>query len=348
MFGIVRKFIFSLNVEGVKNIFLRTSKILQTLPSSKFKNKLLYQFKTPALRTSLWGIDFKNPLGLSSGFDNNGEFYNLLSVYGFSFVEIGSLTPFDTSKMFRSVSQIKGDMLMAPYDVKNKGVRYAIKHIQQDKPNCILAASILPNPQSINEEDIAKDFLESFSLLYDFVDIFVVNISNPSKNNVLLIQDRTSLGETIDPLLDCRLAYEHYKPILLKISPDIPMNLLDEMLDYCMISGIDGVVACNGSKNKDFFIETSSDKSLGQFLCFGDPVYERSLHIVKHIKEYTKGKLPIIGNCGISTPEKAYEMLKAGASLVEINTALMYEGPRIVKRILKYLNKQWQQQQYVQ
>ena len=164
--------------------------------------------------------------------------------------------------------------------------------------------------------------------------MFTVNVSRPNSDGLLEVQDRNALADIIDPLLELRLCYDTYKPVLVKFSPDTPVEQLDEMIDYCMLSGVDGVVACDTTRRTDLL--NARNKPASGYLS-GAPLFERTLAIVRHISEHTLGRFPIVACGGIMSPEQAASMLDAGASLVQMHTGLVFEGPKLVKKTLKYL-----------
>ena len=212
------------------------------------------------------------------------------------------------------------------------------EHLKKERPEVIVAANISKNTSSINEE-AAKDYETSFALLYDFVDMFVVNISCPNVVGLTALQDISFLSEIIDKLLDLRMYYDEYRPILLKVSPDLSHEQLDEIIDYSLRSGIDGIVAGNTTRSRDGLTTISQKRieEIGNGGMSGAPVHNKNLELVRYVHEKSEGKLPIIGVGGIMSPEDAKEMIDAGASLVEIYSGFIYEGPSLVKRILKHL-----------
>ena len=176
-------------------------------------------------------------------------------------------------------------------------------------------------------------------MLYEFVDFFVVNVSCPNVEGLTSLQDISYLSDIMDVILDKRMNMDAYKPILIKISPDISHAQVDEILDYAMRNGVDGIIAGNTTRSRDG-LTTSPQKveAIGKGGLSGAPLYEKSLAMVRYLAGKTEGKLPIIGTGGIMTPEQAREMLAAGASLIEIYTGFIYEGPGFPRKILKYLN----------
>ena len=301
--------------------------------------RAIYKRETPTLEKEVFGIHFPNPVGLAGGLDKNGEFYNDMANFGFGFVEIGSLTPQPQDgnpkpRCFR----VPGDRaIINRFGINNKGVKNAIEHLKKERPNVIVAANISKNTTSINEE-AAKDYESAFALLYDFVDMFVVNISCPNVVGLTALQDMNFLSDIIDRLLNLRMYYDEYRPILLKVSPDLSHEQLDEIIEYSLRSGIDGIVAGNTTRSRDGLTSITAEKieAIGNGGMSGAPVHKKNLELVKYVHQKSEGKLPIIGVGGIMSPEDAQEMIDAGASLVEIYSGFIYEGPGLVKRILKH------------
>ena len=226
------------------------------------------------------------------------------------------------------------------FGINNKGVKNAVEHLKKVRPEVIVAANISKNSTSINE-DAAKDYESGFALLYDFVDMFVVNVSCPNVVGLTSLQDITFLSEIVDRLLDLRMYYDEYRPILLKVSPDLSREQLDDIIDYSLRSGIDGLVAGNTTRSRDgLSIPQEQIEKIGNGGMSGAPVYKKNLALVKYIHEKTGGKLPVIGVGGIMSAQDAKEMLDAGASLVEIYTGFIYEGPALIKNINKLLESQ--------
>ena len=340
---LIRPILFKFPPETAHNLTFKGLGFLRRIPFAGKLLKLIYRHNAPSLSRNVFGINFPSPVGLAAGLDKNGEFYNELSWFGFSFIEIGSLTPEaqpgnPKPRLFRLPQD---NAIINRMGINNKGVQNAIRHIQKDAPKVILSASIAKNSTSASEEDIIADYKKAFSYLYDFVDMFTINVSCPNVHGLQNLQDVSYLSDILDPLLDLRICYDVYKPILVKVSPDIPSEELDEILKYCMQSGIDGIVAGNTTRSRDG-LRTSKEKieRIGNGGLSGAPLYEKSLAMVKHIHQFTSGRLPVVGVGGIMSPEQAKEMLDAGASLIEIYTGFIYEGPSIVKKINKYLESQ--------
>lgn len=337
---ILKPILFRFNPETAHNILFSLLSIIRYIPFVNPILRAIYKKDSPSLEKEVFGITFPNPVGLAGGLDKNGEFYNDMANFGFGFVEIGSLTPKpqDGNPKPRCW-RVPGDKaIINRYGINNKGVKNAVEHLKKVRPEVIVAANISKNTSSINE-DAAKDYETSFGLLYDFVDMFVVNVSCPNVVGLTSLQDISFLSDIVDKLLDLRMLYDIYKPILLKVSPDLSKEQLDDIISYCLRSGIDGIVAGNTTRSRDGLTTISQEKieEIGNGGMSGAPVHKKNLELVKYVHEKSEGKLPIIGVGGIMSPEDAKEMIDAGASLVEIYSGFIYEGPALVKKIIKHL-----------
>lgn len=337
----IRPVLFRFNPETAHNITMGALSILKHIPLARQIIRLVFCRETTELSREIFGRVFPNPVGLAGGLDKNGEHYNDLANFGFGFVEIGSLTPEPQPgnpkpRLFRVV---KDRAIINRMGINNKGVKNAIEHLKKEKPGVIVAANISKNSSSMNDE-ASKDYETAFALLYDFVDMFVINLSCPNVVGLAKLQDVSFLSDIMDKLLGLRMYFDEYRPILVKVSPDIPPQQLDEIIEYILMSGVDGIVAGNTTKSRDgLTIGQEKIDAIGNGGMSGAPLFEKNLRLVKYIHDKTGGNLPIIGVGGIMSPRQAKQMLDAGASLIEIYSGFIYEGPSLVKRILKYLQK---------
>ena len=335
----LKPILFRFNPETAHNLLFSGLSFLRHVPFARTIIRAIYKRESPATAREVFGIKFPNPVGLAGGLDKNGEFYNDMANFGFGFVEIGSLTPQpqDGNPKPRCFRVPQDKAIINRFGINNKGVRNAVEHLKKERPEVIVAANISKNTTSINE-DAAKDYESAFALLYDFVDMFVVNVSCPNVVGLTSLQDISFLSEIVDKLLDLRMYYDEYRPILLKVSPDLAKEQLDDIIDYCLRSGIDGLVAGNTTRSRDgITISQEKIEKIGNGGMSGAPVHKKNVALVKYIHERTEGKLPIIGVGGIMSAEDAKEMIDAGASLVEIYTGFIYEGPALIKQIIKHL-----------
>ena len=336
----LKPILFRFNPETAHNLLFSGLAFLRHVPFARSIIRGIYKKESPSLAREVFGINFPNPVGLAGGLDKNGEFYNDMANFGFGFVEIGSLTPLPQDgnakpRCFR----VPGDKaIINRFGINNKGVKNAVEHLKKNRPEVIVAANISKNTTSINE-DAGKDYEKAFGLLYDFVDMFVVNVSCPNVVGLTALQDISFLSEIVDKLLELRMYFDTYRPILLKVSPDLSHQQLDEIIEYCLRSGIDGLVAGNTTRSRDGITSISKEKieEIGNGGMSGAPLHQKNRELVKYVHTKSEGKLPIIGVGGIMSPEQAKAMLDAGASLIEIYTGFIYEGPALVKNIIKHL-----------
>lgn len=339
---IFKPILFLFSPETIHTLVMKLLATLKYIPFSGVIIRCLYSYKHPLLEREVFGIKFKNPIGFAAGFDKNGDYYNEIANFGFGFVEIGSVTPEPQPgnpkpRIFRLVAD---NAIINRMGINNNGVKYTVDRLKKVKPNIVVGGNISKGKTTTNE-DAGKDYERCFSLLYDFVDYFVLNVSCPNVKDLDKLQDVESLSDIVDRLLTHRRYSDNYRPILFKVSPDISQAQLDEIIDLVLISGIDGIVATNTTRSRDG-LKTDKERIdfIGEGGLSGAPLYQRSLEMVKYIHKRTEGNLPIIAVGGISTPEQAYEMLQAGASLIQIYTSFIYRGPATAKRMLKYIVKQ--------
>ncbi len=340
MYRFIRPLLFSLNPETAHAVTFNLLKLLRYIPFSRTVLRWIYSCNSPSLERDVFGITFKNPVGLAAGLDKNGAFYNDLANFGFGFIEIGSLTPEHQMgnakpRIFRLLND---EAIINRMGINNNGVKHTLNNIKKHPPKVIIGGNISKATATRNQ-DAVKDYEKSFSLLYDFVDYFVINVSCPNVKDLTKLQDIETLSEIIDSLLTLRRYFDDYRPILLKLSPDLPKENLDEIIDLILISGIDGVVATNTTRDRNNLnTEKSKLSAIGDGGLSGAPLFKKSIEMIRYIHERTEGNLPIIGVGGIMTPAQAKEMLDAGASLIQIYTGFIYKGPGLVKKILKHIS----------
>lgn len=336
---ILKPILFQFNPETAHNLLFSLLTFLRHIPGARAIMRAIYKKDSPRLAREVFGLNFPNPVGLAGGLDKNGEFYNDMADYGFGFVEIGSLTPKpqDGNPKPRCFRVPQDKAIINRFGINNKGVKNAVEHLKKERPEVIVAANISKNTTSINE-DAAKDYETSFALLYDFVDMFVVNVSCPNVVGLTALQDISFLSDIVDRLLDLRRYYDTYRPILLKVSPDLSREQMDDIIDYCLRSGIDGIVAGNTTRSRDgLTIPQSKIDEIGNGGMSGATVHKKNLELVRYIHTKSQGRLPIIGVGGIMSGKDAQAMIEAGASLVEIYSGFIYEGPGLVKNIITHL-----------
>ena len=301
-------------------------------------------------------MTFKNPVGLGAGFDKNARYLNELEALGFGFVEIGTVTPKpqDGNEKPRLFRLPKDKALINRMGFNNEGVEAVAETLKEWKtvngkrqtlnpkplnPKLIIGGNIGKNKITPNE-DAWKDYQICFEILHPYVDYFVVNVSSPNTPGLRELQEKDSLRKILTNLQNLNAKLLNPKPILLKIAPDLTISQIDDVIDLAMEIKLDGLVATNTTIARDGLItDESIVKNIGAGGLSGRPVEKRSTEVVDYIFKKTNGEIPVMASGGIFTGEDALEKLNAGATLVQVWTGFIYEGPAIVKNICKYLVK---------
>ena len=299
----------------------------------------IYAVEHPSLEREAFGMRFKNPIGVAAGFDRNAEVYRELSAMGFGFVEVGTITPRPQNGNPRPrVFRLSSDRaIINRTGLANKGLDYAISRLRTPHNECIVGCNIGKNTITPVEEQ-AIDYLKAFRNLYLHADYFTVNVSYNTTFKEYVPQSRESIIEILQPLFEFRRGQDQYRPILLKISPDLPDEVVDMMTDIMIDTPLDGIVATNASSSREGL--TTSEKSLnniGVGAVSGAPLTRRAIEIVARIHARAKGTYPIIGVGGLMTPEDIKAMLDAGATLVQLYTGFIYEGMSLVRKTCKMM-----------
>lgn len=338
---IVRPILFLFQPETVHHLVVGLIKLSFRLPFLKNLFKQIYSYNHPSLKREVFGLEFNNPVGLAAGFDKNAEFFNEFSSFGFSFIEIGTVTPQPQpgNPLPRSFRLKKDNALVNRMGFNNLGVSNAIINLKRRKSNVIIGGNIGKNTSTPNEKAY-EDYLFCFSELYDYVDYFVVNVSCPNISNLKELQDTENLRLILTRIVEYRATKSVYKPILLKVSPDLNTIQLDDNINLALELKIDGFVATNTTTSRNNLITNEEVvKSIGNGGLSGQPLKDRSTEIIRYISIKTQGKIPIIGVGGIMDEYDAIEKLNAGASLIQVYTGFIYNGPGIVKRICRGIAK---------
>lgn len=339
---IIRPLLFLISPEKVHHIVIFFVRLFWLIPGVKQLVSLCFKYYKNQLETEFVGLKFKNPVGLAAGFDKNASFYNQFADFGFSFIEIGTVTPKGQpgNPKPRSFRLVKDKAVINRMGFNNLGLNEAIKKLQKKrKKGLIIGGNIGKNTATPNNVAV-NDYVTVFEGLYAYVDYFVVNVSCPNITNLKELQDQEMLENILFQLIEKRKLHSVKKPILLKISPDLNDKQLDEVIDIFNKTGIDGLVATNTTVSRDNLnTDTKTIEKIGNGGLSGRPVTKRSTEVIKYINDKANGSIPIIGVGGIFNANDAKEKLAAGATLVQVYTGFIYEGPAIVKRILKSLVK---------
>ena len=296
----------------------------------------LFQIKNEKLERELFGIKFPNPVGLAAGFDKNADLYKELSNFGFGFIEIGTVTPKgqignEKKRLFR----LKEDQgIINRMGFNNHGVKAAAEKLKSNT-NIIIGGNIGKNTQTLPEK-YTEDYLICFNELHPYVDYFVLNVSCPNVSSHAKLNDKDYLEQLITVVQKANKTFDKQKPILLKIAPDLNDSQLDEIIELVKITSIDGVIASNTSIARDKLL-SENKKEMGGLS--GKPITEKSTEVIRYLHSNSNGSFPIIGVGGIHSEKDALDKLNAGASLVQLYTGFIYEGPGLVKRLNKAILK---------
>lgn len=309
------------------------------IPGAKSISKSLFSFSHQGLEKEVFGLKFKNPIGLAAGFDKNAELIHELSTFGFGFIEIGTVTPLaqpgnPKPRLFR----LKKDLaLINRLGFNNLGMEEAIRRLKKRPKDLIIGGNIGKNKSTPNEEAY-RDYEICLEGLYPYVDYFVVNVSSPNTPDLRALQEKEPLLNLLSRLKKRMAEKIKEKPILLKIAPDLNSDQINDIVDIVLETGISGMIVSNTTIGRDGL---KSDKNLFQEKggLSGKPLREISTKIIKEIKNKLPD-LPLIGVGGISDYESAKAKLDAGADLIQMYTGFVYEGPAIVKRINKAILKE--------
>ena len=331
---LLKPLFFLFDPEFVHHTVFKLIKLSNKIPGISNIIRSIYVIKDKRLERHLFGLTFPNPVGLAAGFDKDAKLYHELSNFGFGFIEIGTLTPKPQDgnpkkRMFR-LTEDKG--LINRLGFNNEGVESVINRLKKNK-GILIGGNIGKNKTTPNQ-DAVKDYVYCFNMLFDYVDYFVVNVSSPNTPNLRELQDKSNLKRLLSTLSNLNQTKDQPKPILLKIAPDLNEKQLLDVVEIVTNQNIDGVIATNTTLSR---VNLKSSKKNETGGLSGLPLKDKSTDVIKFLHKKSKNAFPIIGVGGVHRPDDAIEKLNAGASLVQMYTGFIYEGPGIVKRINKAL-----------
>ncbi len=338
MYNLVRPFLFSLDPELAHNIGLTVARLTPTKVSES-----LHQYTNAALSQYLWGVDFPNPIGLAAGLDKNGMAIPFWASIGFGFVEVGSISarPWTGNPKPRMFRLAEDKAIINRMGLNNQGAdRVAARLAKLAKGLPPLGINIVKTPDpAIMDEAAIEDFCTSLTTLVRLANYVTLNISCPNTSEGKTFEDPVSLDRLLEAVIAVRAEKSRNVPVLIKLSPPMFERLrfdsqLDEIISVALDRGVDGFVACNTSNHRDG-LQTDDEtlQTIGNGGLSGAPIRDRSTRLVRYIYEKSDGAVPIIGVGGISTADDAYAKILAGASLLQLYTGLVYEGPSVVKKI---------------
>ncbi|MCS6975296.1 MAG: quinone-dependent dihydroorotate dehydrogenase [Cyclobacteriaceae bacterium] len=336
---LIRPLLFLLPPETAHHVTLMALKALCSLPFGRSLLTALFSVDDTKLKKRILGLEFPNPVGLAAGFDKDAKYVDELACLGFGFIEIGTVTPLpqpgnEKPRLFRLS---KDKALINRLGFNNAGVAEAARRLKKRKTSIIIGGNIGKNKNTPNEEAL-RDYIICVDALYEYVDYFVLNVSSPNTPGLRELQDKEPLRILLKGVKQQLQNKPVYKPMLLKIAPDLTDSQLEDIVFILRDTQTDGVIATNTTILRQGL--NTSEKRVAQ--CgpgglSGKPLRERSNQVIRFLRQRLGPDYPIIGVGGIMTPDDAVEKLKAGADLIQIYTGFVYGGPGFVKTILKRL-----------
>jgi len=335
----IRPFLFLFDPEKIHYVTFSLIRFLCKVPLMAFVFRWIYKIEDKRLERTLFGITFKNPVGLAAGFDKNAVLFNELANFGFGFIEIGPVTPKgQEGNPKKRLFRLKDDQgIINRMGFNNDGLDIAIQQLKKNKGKLIIGGNIGKNTQTTSAL-YTRDYELCFKGLHPYVDYFVLNVSCPNVGSHAKLNDKSYLIELILAIQKLNKQEIIQKPILLKIAPDLNNNQLDEIIELVAETKIDGVIASNTSTTRNNL--KASDrllKEIGNGGLSGQPIKELSTRVIKYLAQNSDKAFPIIGVGGIHSAQDALDKIDAGADLVQIYTGFIYEGPGLIKQINKAL-----------
>lgn len=344
MYQLLRQLLFNFPPEKVHHYSMNLLRDVNRFGIVSSLLKKNFHSTNISLQKEIFGLQFPNPVGLGAGFDKNAIYLNELAVLGFGFVEIGTVTPLpqpgnDHPRLFRLP---KDKALINRMGFNNNGVKAIRGRLESwrtnSKNNNLIVGGNLGKNKVTENENAWKDYEICFKELFDSVDYFVVNVSSPNTPGLRELQDKGSLLQILSNLQNINHSKQKRKPLLLKIAPDLTQEQLDDIISLSAEVKLDGLVATNTTISRE---NLESDQvfmqQIGNGGLSGKPLQKRSTAVVSYISKQTSGTIPIIASGGIFTGKDAVEKFNAGASLIQVWTGFIYEGPSIAKNICSHL-----------
>ncbi len=340
MYQIIKPLLFQFDPENIHHFVTGGLRVANRIWGVRTLVRNSFLLEDDGLEREVMGLKFKNPVGLAAGFDKNAEFIEDLADFGFGFIEVGTVTPLpqsgnDKPRMFRLPDD---NALINRMGFNNQGVDVVAHRLSLiNRQNLVIGGNIGKNKNTPNE-DAVSDYIKCFDRLFDVVDYFVVNVSSPNTPGLRELQEKDPLKLILHTLQQRNRKNDISRPILLKIAPDLNDSQLDDIIEIVSETKIAGIIATNTTVSRYNLssIESLSKESGG---LSGKPLTKRSTEVIRYLSEKSNKSFTIIGVGGIHSPEDAMEKINAGASLVQIYTGFVYEGPGLVKKILSRLLK---------
>ena len=337
--ALIRPLLFLFDPERIHYFIFRLLSVCGKIPGMRRLWQALFDYENPLLEKELFGIRFRNPIGLAAGFDKDARLIDELSCFGFGFIEIGTITPVPQGgnpkpRLFRLPAD---RALINRMGFNNGGVAAAAERLRARSSKIIVGGNIGKNKNTSNKA-AWNDYALCFDELYPYVDYFVVNVSSPNTPGLRELQEKEPLRNLLESVRQRSLSKAVPKPVLLKVAPDLSVGQLDDIVSILKETGVDGVIATNTTISRSG-LKSSPDllESIGQGGLSGCPLANQANDVIRYLRSGLGPGFPIIGVGGIMTAADALEKMRAGADLVQLYTGFIYEGPSIVRRINKVI-----------
>ncbi len=314
-------------------------RIADKIPLAKWFMHKIYAVEDKKLEREVFGLRFRNPIGIAAGYDRNGEVFRPLSALGFGFIEIGTVTPRPQqgNPKPRVFELPKDNAILNRIGLASKGFEAVLENVRKEHEGIILGCNIGKNTVT-PPEDAALDYLRVFRNLYQYIDYFAVNVSYNTTHKQYVPRTRESIMNILEPLFDFRRGQNQYRPILLKISPDLTNEEIDLMTDIMVDTPLDGIIATNATTHPhDMQTPQEELRKAGIGAVSGSPLTERAIEVVRRVYERCNGTYPIIGVGGLMTGNEVKRMMEAGATLVQVYTGFVYNGAGFAGDLCKSL-----------
>jgi len=342
MYSLIKPFLFKMQPEQAHYLTFDALRAACQIPLANEMMQAVFDASTPGDNVELFGLKFKNRVGLAAGLDKDAKVFDQFANLGFGHIEVGTVTPKpqvgnDKPRLFRL---IKDKAILNRMGFNNEGVHAMVERLKDRKRfDVIIGGNIGKNKLTANEDAI-HDYIYCFNELHPYVDYFVVNVSSPNTPGLRQLQDKGPLTEILLELQKINLNLEKPKPLLLKIAPDLEQEQLIDIADIAFTTNLSGIIATNTTIDRNGLLEKRQAEKLGAGGISGKPLTKRSTEVIRFLHQQTSGKIPIIGVGGIMKGSDAKEKMDAGASLVQLYTGFIYGGPGLVKECVKSLRTQ--------
>jgi len=343
MYKLIKPLLFAMNPEAAHHFSFNACRNLSQVPFASEITQSIFDISTPNDAVELFGLKFKNRIGLAAGFDKDAKIFDQFADFGFGHIEIGTVTPKaqpgnEQPRLFRL---LQDQAILNRMGFNNLGAKDAAERLRKKKrTDIIIGGNIGKNKLTSNEEAV-NDYLICLRELYDVVDYFVVNVSSPNTPGLRALQDKGPLTEILKEVQKLNQSLGNPKPLLLKIAPDLELEQLSDIADIAFTTNLSGIIATNTTIDRSGLItKTRAVEKLGAGGISGKPLTKKSTEVIHFLNKETGGKIPIIGVGGIMSGKDAVEKLDAGASLVQLYTGFIYRGPGLVKECVKAIRAQ--------